>query len=635
MKKILTIIISIVFLITSLLIIYYFYFYNSFRLSESKLVIDKLSYLADTIEISTKENKLYEVDLKKDLDTYEINILELLFKEHLLDNNGVDISYTKSNIYLSIPSDTLNISEYIEVKIKNKNGHVLKRGDFNYKKSIKLEYFLNTNKVEGNIELPKSILNDGEENLGLTIKSASGELEFNTSIQLRDVEFYITDDLNITPSNNIQEYSYNITIDKDTFNNKEQLKEYLVDKNPPQRITNLSFKDGYLKFNKGVDIGTDYSIKLEATGNEFGDTIINTIDKNIKSGVNNYQVEIFKDDKLFINKTIYENELDLKSLEAGKYKAIVRCVDNSGNYGEDSEYDFTVNKINNKNKKHPNNSLSFENNGKTEVDKSKPSLSSKPQKPLKPTVNIKPTNTENPNSGTKPSINNKPNSSNKPNSNNKPNSSNKPNSNNKPNSTPKPDTNQKPNKPNVSPKPETPIFKPNPEKDAFLTDIIKKDGKVTSSDINLLKKNLYELPNNILDRLKRGGFKIILTSRDIKEYYPELSSNRVSGYFDPMKRTIYISNFVEGNVNYIDKATIHEVGHAVDLFCGEQNYVSLEDEWDDIYKAESHTATSSYYKANPQEYFADSFRRFILNPKQLKKSSPKTYTYISEAVSEL
>ena len=125
MKKILTIIISIVFLITSLLIIYYFYFYNSFRLSESKLVIDKLSYLADTIEISTKENKLYEVDLKKDLDTYEINILELLFKEHLLDNNGVDISYTKSNIYLSIPSDTLNISEYIEVKIKNKNGHVL------------------------------------------------------------------------------------------------------------------------------------------------------------------------------------------------------------------------------------------------------------------------------------------------------------------------------------------------------------------------------------------------------------------------------------------------------------------------------------------------------------------------------
>ena len=102
-----------------------------------------------------------------------------------------------------------------------------------------------------------------------------------------------------------------------------------------------------------------------------------------------------------------------------------------------------------------------------------------------------------------------------------------------------------------------------------------------------------------------------------------------------MKRTIYISNFVEGNVNYIDKATIHEVGHAVDLFCGEQNYVSLEDEWEDIYKAESHTATSSYYKANPQEYFADSFRRFILNPKQLKKSSPKTYTYISEAVSEL
>ncbi len=169
----------------SLLIIYYFYFYNSFRLSESKLVIDKLSYLADTIEISTKENKLYEVDLKKDLDTYEINILELLFKEHLLDNNGVDISYTKSNIYLSIPSDTLNISP-IEIRMRNliepRKDSCIASG------SIKKCIEMGKEKFNWNDRYPRKVIPDGKirgYEMAVTIQG-SGIAEIDTgSVMVR------------------------------------------------------------------------------------------------------------------------------------------------------------------------------------------------------------------------------------------------------------------------------------------------------------------------------------------------------------------------------------------------------------------------------------------------------------------
>ena len=171
----------------------------------------------------------------------------------------------------------------------------------------------------------------------------------------------------------------------------------------------------------------------------------------------------------------------------------------------------------------------------------------------------------------------------------------------------------------------------NSEKNTIINNILTTEGNVTSAEITAIKNNLNKLPLNLLKAVQDTGLKVLLTTKDVKTYYNSSFSGTMTGLFDPMAGKIYISS----NVSHINKSTVHEFGHALDLLVGKSNYISLSKEWNDIYIAESNTASGSYYKSNAQEYFADAFDRYIESPSTLKSSAPKTYAYIHSAINSL
>lgn len=177
----------------------------------------------------------------------------------------------------------------------------------------------------------------------------------------------------------------------------------------------------------------------------------------------------------------------------------------------------------------------------------------------------------------------------------------------------------------------TQVTAPTPEKTNLINDIIKKEGSIKTSEITTLKNNLNKLPLNLLKEVKNQGISVLITTKDVKSYYKYSFSGTMTGLFDPMANKIYISN----KESYINKSIIHEFGHALDLILGKHNYISFSNEWSSIYKAESNTASSSYYKANAQEYFADAFNRYIQDSNSLKAKSPKTYKFIDNAIKNL
>ena len=171
----------------------------------------------------------------------------------------------------------------------------------------------------------------------------------------------------------------------------------------------------------------------------------------------------------------------------------------------------------------------------------------------------------------------------------------------------------------------------NTEKNNIINDILTTEGKVSSSELNAIKTNLNKIPTNLLEAVKDSGLKVLLTTKDVKNYYNYSFSGTMTGLFDPMAGKIYISS----DVSHINKSTVHEFGHALDLIIGKTNYITLTSEWKSIYKSEKNTASGSYYKSNAQEYFADSFDRYISNPSKLKSSAPKTYKFIDSTIKNL
>ena len=183
----------------------------------------------------------------------------------------------------------------------------------------------------------------------------------------------------------------------------------------------------------------------------------------------------------------------------------------------------------------------------------------------------------------------------------------------------------------------TVVVKPNTStsntsvKQSIINKLIKTEGNVSSSSKTTLINNLNKIPTNLLKAVEESGLQVLLTTKNVKDYYKYSFSGTMTGLFDPMAGKIYISS----KTSHINQSTIHEFGHALDLLIGDRNYVSLSKDWNMVYKAESHTASASYYKSNAQEYFADAFNRYINNPQALKSSAPKTYNYIHSAINNL
>ena len=72
--------------------------------------------------------------------------------------------------------------------------------------------------------------------------------------------------------------------------------------------------------------------------------------------------------------------------------------------------------------------------------------------------------------------------------------------------------------------------------------------------------------------------------------------------------------------------------------CPSVNHADTRAEWKNIYAKEKGLVTSfnkAYVTKNASEYFAESYRDYVLNKNALRSSRPLTFQYIEKALSDL
>lgn len=140
--------------------------------------------------------------------------------------------------------------------------------------------------------------------------------------------------------------------------------------------------------------------------------------------------------------------------------------------------------------------------------------------------------------------------------------------------------------------------------------------------VNKLYKYMNLIPNNIINEFAESGSEIVLTHDSLQNRF--MSEYALAGvYFD---KTIYLSD----KEDWSEQSIIHEMGHFIsDLYDDTNDSIFLE-----IYDNEKEylelnlDKDTKYYIKNVDEYFAQCFEEFLINPDRLLKNNPKTYKYI-------
>lgn len=121
---------------------------------------------------------------------------------------------------------------------------------------------------------------------------------------------------------------------------------------------------------------------------------------------------------------------------------------------------------------------------------------------------------------------------------------------------------------------------------------------------------------NVTSAFQKLGFKIVINS-----------GVSYSGLCDARTRTVTLKR--------ADNTVYHELGHFVAFVAGN---IDTSSAFQSIYNREKSLYTDynkSYVLSNSSEYFAESYKNYILNPTQLKNSRPETYAAIENALSRV
>ena len=121
---------------------------------------------------------------------------------------------------------------------------------------------------------------------------------------------------------------------------------------------------------------------------------------------------------------------------------------------------------------------------------------------------------------------------------------------------------------------------------------------------------------NVTSAFQKLGFKIVINS-----------GVSYSGLCDARIRTVTLKR--------ADNTVYHELGHFVAFVAGN---IDTSSAFQSIYNREKSLYTDynkSYVLSSSSEYFAESYKNYILNPTQLKNSRPETYAAIENALSRV
>ena len=121
---------------------------------------------------------------------------------------------------------------------------------------------------------------------------------------------------------------------------------------------------------------------------------------------------------------------------------------------------------------------------------------------------------------------------------------------------------------------------------------------------------------NVTSTFQKLGFKIVINS-----------GVSYSGLCDARTRTVTLKR--------ADNTVYHELGHFVAFVAGN---IDTSSAFQSIYNREKSLYTDynkAYVLSSSSEYFAESYKNYILNPTQLKNSRPETYAAIENALSRV
>ena len=121
---------------------------------------------------------------------------------------------------------------------------------------------------------------------------------------------------------------------------------------------------------------------------------------------------------------------------------------------------------------------------------------------------------------------------------------------------------------------------------------------------------------NVTSAFQKLGFKIVINS-----------GVSYSGLCDARTRTVTLKR--------ADNTVYHELGHFVAFVAGN---IDTSSAFQSIYNREKSLYTDynkAYVLSSSSEYFAESYKNYVLNPTQLKNSRPETYAAIQTALSKV
>lgn len=155
--------------------------------------------------------------------------------------------------------------------------------------------------------------------------------------------------------------------------------------------------------------------------------------------------------------------------------------------------------------------------------------------------------------------------------------------------------------------------------------------KGNCKNIELIKKYSTYIPQNIIDYLNNNNWEIILTTENLAKKHFELNEGSIQGI------TIYGEKKIEieDREKAIKNALIHEIGHALDGAFYESH--STKEDFVSIFNEENQNiknlqGVNKNDLLNPMEYFAESFKQYIMNKESLQKVAPKTYSYMENFI---
>lgn len=183
------------------------------------------------------------------------------------------------------------------------------------------------------------------------------------------------------------------------------------------------------------------------------------------------------------------------------------------------------------------------------------------------------------------------------------------------------------------------VYIPTPHKQVQI-DI---DGTATQSEADELQAMLKLVPYPIVNAFVDDGFRILLSSKDLRDYVGYTWDFEASGVYSYSNKTIYLSN--KYNNDWAVNSLYHEFGHYVDVHYGVSQgyigYMSEKEPFLSIYNSEKvnfkvdTNKDLDYYTSSSKEMFAQAFAEYIVNPDRLKNNTPKTYNYVKKVVESI